>query len=330
MCANGYIYVSDTMNHVLRRIDPTGYVTLLAGAPGETGYASGAAHNARFFEPSGLYLSSDGILYIADAGNHAIRRLENGVVTTVAGRPGEFDRITGYNEGGFADGTNGDALFNFPRDVALLPGGEILVADSLNHAIRLITPYGTRTIVGSGMPSQFYESAENLRLTRPEGVATNGYELFVSDTINNRVLRIPLTERVFAGRPSRYEMLAETGLSPNPRRPYRGDVRVFLGAERVNFGRVDPWLTAEFMFVPIRPFLEALGAYVHLDERTGTLYITIADTVTVLQRDRDYFILRGTMVTTFDEMQRLFPYQMEWFPDLSLIALNIPYDLRNP
>jgi len=48
----------------------------------------------------------------------------------------------------------------------------------------------------------------------------------------------------------------------------------------------------------------------------------------VLSRDSDYFIMRGVMVTTLDEIIRLFPYPLEWFPELSLITVSIPSDLK--
>jgi len=329
MCQDGYIYVADTLNHVLRRIDLDGNVTLFAGAPGAHGFADGSLTEVRFFQPSGLYLTANGILYVADSANHAIRRvdLNAGTVTTVAGQPGAQIRFSHYFEGGFVDGLNTEARFNFPRDVALLPDGSILVADSLNHAIRMITPEGTRTLVGGGIAGRFYDSVENLRLTRPEGVATDGETLFISDTMNNRVLAVPLTERFLKGRPSRNQMLAETGLTVDSRFPFRGDVRVFWGDQRIDMGRVQPWISDDRIFVPIRPLFEALGAGVSLDELTGNLYITVDDTVTLLERDMGYFILRGIMVTTLSEITRLFPYTIEWFPELSLIALYVPYDL---
>jgi len=328
MCDDGYIYVADTLNHVIRRIDHFGNVTTYAGLAQNSGFVDGDLTQARFFEPSGLYVTQDGVLYVADAANHSIRRIENGIVSTVAGQPGELDRFTGYYEGGFVDGTSDGARFNFPRDVAVLPNGYILVADSLNHAIRMITPEYTRTIVGSGAADMFHASVENLRLSRPEGIATDGETLFISDTINNRVLAIPLTERVLQGRPSRYEMLATSGLSADSRFPYRGDIRVFLGNERINFGQVHPWNSAESIFMPIRSLLEALGANVELDQRENRLYITIGDTITALTQDSDYFIMRGVAVTTLEEIMRLFPYTLEWFPELSLITMFIPYDLR--
>ena len=331
MCPNGFIYVADTMNHVIRRISPSGNVTLFAGSPNAHGFQDGTLLEARFFEPSGLYLTADGsILYIADAANHAIRKImiEHGEVITVAGQRGEPIRFSSYFEGGHRDGNNDEAMFNSPRDIALLPDGSILVADSLNHAIRMITPEGTRTLVGGGMAGRFHDSTENLMITRPEGIATDGETLFISDTMNNRVVAIPLTERVLAGRPSRRQMLLETELTINSRFAFRGDIRVFLGAERVDMGRVAPWVRNESIFIPIRPLLESMGAGVYLNEQTGELSIVIDDTVTTLIRDRDYFILRGIMVTTLDEIVRLFPYTIEWFPELSLIVLYIPVDLR--
>jgi len=328
MCEAGYIYVADTLNHVLRRIDPFGNVSLFAGSPEQSGFYDGLLLDARFFQPSGLYLTADGVLYVADAANHAIRRVANGIVTTVSGRPGEPIRFSDYFEGGHVDGPNNEAMFDFPRDVALLPNGYIVVADSLNHSVRLITPEGTRTLLGGGGAGRFHYSAENLRFTRPEGIATDGETLFISDTLNNVVLAVPLNERVIAGRPARGQMLADTGLTTNSRFAFRGDIRVFWGDQRLDMGRVQPWLRGESIFVPIRPFLEALGAGVYLNEYTGELSIHIEETVTTLVRGLDYHILRGVMVTTLHELKRLFPYTIEWFPELSLISVYKPHDLQ--
>lgn len=328
MCQDGFIYVADTMNHVIRRITPDGNVSLFAGLPGAHGFSDGSLREARFFEPSGLYITRDGTLYVADSANHSIRRIENGVVSTVAGRPGAPVPLSNYFEGGHVDGPNREAMFDFPRDVALLPDGNILVADSLNHSIRLITPEGTRTLLGGGDAGKFHYTAENLRLTRPEGIATDGETLFVSDTMNNRVVAVPLTERVLEGRPSRVQMLADTGLTVDSRFAFRGDIRVFHGEQRVDMGRVQPWIRGDSIFVPVRPFLEAMGAHVQLNEQAGLLSVFIAGTETVLTHDRDYFIMRGVMVTTLSELNRLFPYVIEWFPELSLITLYTPHDLR--
>ncbi|MCL2372005.1 MAG: hypothetical protein FWC78_01200, partial [Defluviitaleaceae bacterium] len=328
VCQNGYIYVADTLNHVLRRIDPSGNVSLFAGAPGSSGFADGQLADARFFQPSGLYITGDGVLYIADSANHAIRRLQDGMVSTVAGRPGEAIRFSDYFEGGHMDGANAYASFNFPRDIAMLPNGYLLVADSLNHSIRMITPEYTRTILGGGAAGRFHYSAENLQLTRPEGLAINGEMLYISDTFNNTVVSVPLTDRVLAGRPTREQMLVATELTINSRFAFRGDIRIFYGNQRINMGRVQPWIVGDSIFMPIRPLLEALGATVNLCETTGDLTIIVGDTITTLAQGLDYFIMRGMMVTTMHELMRLFPYTIEWFPELSLITVYVPQDLR--
>jgi len=330
MCPDGYIYVADTLNHVIRRIDSEGYVTVFAGTPHEQGFADGSLTEARFFEPAGLCIDDDGVLFVADSANHAIRKIENGIVTTIAGRPGALDRFSGYPQGDYIDGDIEQTRFHFPRDIALMPNGDVMVADSLNHAVRLISLQEQRTwtIAGNGMAGHFYASAENLRITRPEGIYIYNETLFISDSYNNRVLAVPLTERILEGRPSRNQMLIDTGISTDSRYSYQGDIRVFIGDEWVEMGRVAPWNTADAIYVPIRPLFEALGATVHLDERTNLLTVKIQEWDTVLALDVDYFILRGIAVTTIEEIERLFPHTFEWFPEFSLIAMHIPSDLR--
>ncbi len=314
---DGLIYIADTMNHCIRRLDLAGNVALYAGAPGEAGYAGGPLLQARFNEPSGLCFSPEGELYVADAANHAIRKISNGEVSTAAG----------YPESGFLDGDNASARFNYPRDVTVLKDGSIAVADSMNHAVRLLSAESTRSLAGNGVAGKYYGSVENLKLSRPEGICADEEFLYISDTLNNRVVAVPLTERFLAGRLSQDAMLAATGLSTESKYAYKGDIRVYIGGDRVDMGRVQPWNTGEHIFVPIRPFFEALGAIVTMNDETHVLSITIADKDTVLTLDKDYFILRGVAVTTYDEIVRLFPYTFEWFDEFSLICVDIPTDL---
>ena len=325
---DGIIYVADTMNHCIRRIDLKGNVTLYAGTPTISGYRDGALTEAQFFEPCGLYLAKEGELYVADSANHSIRKIANNVVTTVAGMPGEIDKSTGYPQGGYIDGSNYEARFYFPRAVTMLGDGSLVVADSMNHSVRMITADSTKTLFGNGEADGYYGSAENLKLARPEGVYADSEILYISDTLNNRVIAVPLTERILEGRPSREQMLAETGIATSSKYAYRGEIRVYHGSKRVDMGRVKPWNTQDYIYVPIRPFFEALGAVVDLDEKSGLLIITINEEETFLKLDYDYFILKGVAVTTTDEIVRLFPYTFEWFPEFSVITLHIPDDLR--
>lgn len=150
LAPDGSLYVADSRNHRLRRVTADGTTTTVAGSgpvdclPG--GFADGPAHQARLFNPTGLAVAADGTVYFADSGNHRIRALKDGVVTTVAGGPTEADEL-GMEEGGYRDGPADSALFRFPSDVALTRSGDILVSDLGNAAVRRIAQDGTVTTV---------------------------------------------------------------------------------------------------------------------------------------------------------------------------------------
>jgi sugar lactone lactonase YvrE len=81
----GNVYVADTGNSVIRKITSGGLVTTVAGLPGIAGLMDGVGSNAWFNQPKGIVLKSNGILYVADTGNAAIRQVTlDGSVTTLA------------------------------------------------------------------------------------------------------------------------------------------------------------------------------------------------------------------------------------------------------
>jgi sugar lactone lactonase YvrE len=126
----GNLYFADSGNHTIRKITPAGVVSTLAGLAGNSGSANGTNGNARFNNPSGVAVDGNGNVYVADTGNHVIRLVTSaGAVTTIAGLAGNY---------GAADGTNGAARFYHPIRVALDAGGNLYVADTLNHTIRKI------------------------------------------------------------------------------------------------------------------------------------------------------------------------------------------------
>jgi sugar lactone lactonase YvrE len=151
----GNLYVADSYNATIRKITPAGVVTTLAGSAGQWGSADGSGSAARFgYGLTGIAVDNTGTVYLADRGNHTIRKITpDGVVTTLAGRAEDVDG-DGYNDGGYADGNGGDALFNRPEGVAVDSTGNVYVADTANFVIRKITPDGLVTTL-AGSPGQW-------------------------------------------------------------------------------------------------------------------------------------------------------------------------------
>ncbi|WP_123041206.1 stalk domain-containing protein [Cohnella candidum] len=161
--AKGNIYVADTLNHVIRKIATDGKVTTLTAAstrnveyfPGAVedagDFLDGAISSAKFNEPSGVAVDAKGNLYVSDRGNQRIRYLDfaSGQVTTVAGG-GSYASQASYVEGDYVDGAAAAARFNAPEGLTVTADGTVVVADSLNHAIRLIKGGQVSTLAGVG------------------------------------------------------------------------------------------------------------------------------------------------------------------------------------
>ena len=141
----GNVYVADTGNHTLRKIASDGTVSTIAGVAGVPGSTDGTGTAARFSSPFAIAIGPDGDLYVADAGNHRVRRVTTaGVVTSYAG-----------STQGFLDGAAAAAQFDSPRGIAVAANGDVLVSDTLNHRIRRIVRAGNaagavETVAGNG------------------------------------------------------------------------------------------------------------------------------------------------------------------------------------
>jgi DNA-binding beta-propeller fold protein YncE len=171
--ADDRLYVTDVADHRVRVVDlRTGTIATFAG----TGEAQdsgdgGAAAKAGIFGARAVAFAPDGSLYVMERQGSCIRRIHNGIISTVAG--------TG--ERGYA-GDGGDArkaVFNAPKEMAVAPNGDIFVVDTENHAIRLIdaASWIVRTIAGG--------------FARPHGavVASDG-AVYVGDSENHRVCKL--------------------------------------------------------------------------------------------------------------------------------------------
>ncbi|MBO9540590.1 hypothetical protein J7643_08365 [bacterium] len=184
---DGTVAVTDTENHLIRAVTVNGQVVELAGM--YVPYSSGGFINATglqaaFRQPTGIVSDAKGNLYIADTGNHCIRKLTpQGQVTTYAGLAGTA---------GYADGDATTAKFNRPTSVALDRHGQLFVADSGNHCIRMVTPSGeVMTAAGQGGSAGFSDGRGANRLREPYGVALGvGDQIYVSDRGNNAIRRM--------------------------------------------------------------------------------------------------------------------------------------------
>ncbi len=174
------VFVVDTGNHTIRKITSAGTVATLAGNPGVSGITDGAGTAARFTNPQGIVaVGTD--LYVADAGNHAIRKVTSaGAVTTFAGS------TAGIQD--FVDGTGTVARFRTPKGIAT-DGTSLFVADTGNHAIRKINIVtgAVTTLAGTGVTGYANSPAQ---FNAPEGVAVIGISLYVADTGNHAVRKI--------------------------------------------------------------------------------------------------------------------------------------------
>ncbi|AWH31814.1 NHL repeat-containing protein [Stenotrophomonas sp. SAU14A_NAIMI4_8] len=179
--AQGAVYFTDAGdNNRIRRWWPDGRVQTVAGQ-GE-GRVDGPALQASFHTPSGIAADAQGNLYVADTGNHAIRRISaDGQVTTLAG-----------GEQGYADGPAAQARFDGPMGIAVDAQGQVFVADTWNDRIRVIGTDGqVRTLAGGDRPGFTDAIGGEARFDTPVALAFDAHgALLVADLFNNAVRRV--------------------------------------------------------------------------------------------------------------------------------------------
>jgi hypothetical protein len=190
MDGGGSFYIADASTHIIRKMVHVGtnwVVTTIAGLAFDFALTDGTNSNARFDFPFGLAIDSNTNIYVADFGNHAIRKMRpvgtNWVVTTIAGN-GNF---------GSANGTNTQAQFNSPAGVAVDKDGNLYVSDQFNNTIRKITPVGTNwvvTTIGGVAQAQGTNNGfgTNAHFFRPWGLVIDGQgNLFIVDHSNQTI-----------------------------------------------------------------------------------------------------------------------------------------------
>jgi len=157
--------------------------TTLAGGAGYSANVAGSA--VRLLSPLTVAADSAGNVYLADADNHAIRKVTPaGAVTVLAGRPGSF---------GSTDGTGSSARFNVPSCAALDSAGNLYVAEVGNNTIRKVTPAGVVTTLAglAGSPGSADGTGGAARFYSPFGVAVDSVtNVYVADSDNHTIRKV--------------------------------------------------------------------------------------------------------------------------------------------
>jgi trimeric autotransporter adhesin len=186
--SSGNLYIADTVNGLIRKVDTSGKITTVAGggSHSEATY-SGPATGLSLADPAGIAVDSNGNLYIADSFNSVIRLVTtSGMATTVAGK-GSY----GYSGDG---GQASSAQLGYPNGIALDSKLNLYIADTQNNVIRMVTPAGViTTVAGNGSTGYLGDGgqAANATLTQPFAVAVDSsFNLYIADSGNNALREV--------------------------------------------------------------------------------------------------------------------------------------------
>ena len=190
----GDVFVADELNDCIRKIATNGIITTVAGT-NVSGFSGdgGSATNALLGGPSGVAVDAAGNIYIADAGNQRIRKVNTkGIITTIAGNGAKGIYLIGTYSGDGGAATN--AGFSNPSAVAVDAAGNVYIADSFNYRVRkvgtngVVTTFagnGTRAFAGDGA------AATNASVGLVFGLSVDASNnVYIADTSNNRIRQV--------------------------------------------------------------------------------------------------------------------------------------------
>ena len=187
---SGNTYVSDSSNHIIRRISTDGTITVIAGQPRHAGYSGdgGPATNALLNLPAALTFDSSGNLYVMDFGNRRVRRITpQGVISTFAG-----NGTQGYS--GDGDQAVKAALNMQDNGLVFDSSDNLYISDWANYRIRRVSSQGIiTTVVGTGQQGFSGDGglATQASISTPTGLAFDrAGNLYFADYINNRIRRV--------------------------------------------------------------------------------------------------------------------------------------------
>ncbi len=172
--SHGEVYIADTGNNAIRKIDKKGNVTTYAG--GTAGCADGTLKKAKFYEPTGLYYYK-GVLYVADSGNHRVCKIEAGKVTTVAGSKKGIE--------GSADGNARKAGLSNPQDL-YVNADAVYISDTGNACVKKLADGKITTVAGA------FSMGDGRAPAEPCGLTVIGKKLFIGDIFTEELYSVQL------------------------------------------------------------------------------------------------------------------------------------------
>jgi len=288
---DGNIYVSDTLNHCIRKIDEQGNVTTYAGNPNNKNL---------LFEPSGLALDKSNNLYVADTANHQIKKITDGKIEVVAGKPSEIDEDTGYYIGGNVNGTLKDAQFNYPKGLVFLDNGFLIVSDSWNHVIKAISPLGrVFTIVGAGVSGYNWDDEYTIYLDGPTGITQGNGNLYITDYWNNRIVVLPANSEFI-------KPIIDFSQK-------KSDVPVYIDGTELDFPDVKPLIIDNHVNIPVRIVAENIDATVMWDENNRKVIVNRNNkNVEFYETTNDFFIYEGRSMVPLRIMSEKLGLDVDW------------------
>ncbi len=291
------IYVADTLNNAIRKIDSIGRVTSLLGNPDDT---------TILHEPSGLLLGPEEDIYIVDSGNHQIKKLlAKDEFVLVLGNKTAFDKDSGYFLGGYLDGPEDLAYLNFPKSIAMDQEGNILIADTYNHVIRKLEDNRLETILGSGRPGSNQVRGFKISLDGPASILYVEKTLFIGDRGNNRILIIPDKDDNLGKIEADYE-----------------PIRVYMDGNRLIFPDVKPDMGEDKLWIPIRPIIEAWQGIINWDGTKKEININKEDQEYKLSlEDGDYILKDSRALVDMDTLEA-FELNLIWIEEEGILSIQ--------